>query len=166
MIKFALYAKSTKKTAPYGAVRDFIKLVLDDVTVSGSIPISLSEAEIERLINKELPWLYQEWNQAFQETWTIMSPAAFKTPEFKAARAIQLPPCVLGIKELVYNCLNTAQTTRSYTIKATASNQVAHCKKHVSAKSRRAVGTSPTIPRLPSTKQCRRSNSPSCLTAP
>lgn len=79
--------------------KDFIKLVLDDITVSGSIPISLSEAEIERLINKELPWLYQEWNQAFQETWTIMDPAAFQSKEFKAARAIQLPPCVLGIKE-------------------------------------------------------------------
>ena len=79
--------------------QDFIKFISDDLTASGSIPVSLNYNEISRIIDKELNWLYQEWNQSFEETWAIMSPHMFKTEEFKAARSIQLPKCVLGIKE-------------------------------------------------------------------
>jgi hypothetical protein len=79
--------------------KDFIKFISDDLTASGSIPVSLNDNEIERIIDKELAWLYQEWNQAFMETWCIMDPSAFNTIEFKNSRIVQLPKCVLGIKE-------------------------------------------------------------------
>ena len=79
--------------------KDFIQFISDDLTSSGSIPVSLNEKEISRIIDKELNWLWQEWNQAYEESWCVMHPAAFNTPEFKAARSIQLPKCVLGIKE-------------------------------------------------------------------
>lgn len=78
---------------------DFIKFISDDLTASGSIPVSLNDHEISRIIDKELNWLYQEWNQSSEQSWTIINPAAFRTEEFKAARSIQLPKCVLCIKE-------------------------------------------------------------------
>ncbi len=78
---------------------DFIKFISDDLTASGAIPVSLNDNEISRIIDKELNWLYQEWNQSFEETWCVINQHMFQTPEFKAARSIQLPSCVLGIKE-------------------------------------------------------------------
>lgn len=79
--------------------KDFIQLVSDDITASGSIPVSLNENEIIRIAKKEAEWFYHEWNEAFEETWTIIHPNMFRTRDFLSARSIQLPECVLGIKE-------------------------------------------------------------------
>lgn len=79
--------------------KDFISLVADDLTASGSIPVSLNEKEIIRIAKKEAEWIYHEWNEAFEETWTIVRPHLFALNDFKSNRTIQLPSCVLGIKE-------------------------------------------------------------------
>lgn len=78
---------------------EFIQFISDDLTASGSIPVSLNTKEIERIIDAEKEWVFREWRDSFEEKWTVLPPQTFKTQEFKASRTIQLPDCVLAIKE-------------------------------------------------------------------
>ena len=79
--------------------QEFVQFISDDLTASGSIPVNLNTKEIERIIDAEKEWVFREWRDSFEEKWTVLPPQTFNTPEFKASRTIQLPDCVLAIKE-------------------------------------------------------------------
>lgn len=80
--------------------QELIKLVVDDLTVSGSLKLSLNEDEISRIIDVEKNMAYRDWRDAVELKMAVMNPAAFRTKEFKQSRTIQLPECVWGIHEL------------------------------------------------------------------
>ena len=78
---------------------ELIDFVIDDLTVSGSLPISLKEGEIERIIEAEKKYVFREWRDTCELKYGIIPAEAFKTAEFKASRTLQLPDCVWGIDE-------------------------------------------------------------------
>ena len=80
--------------------QELIKLVVDDLTVSGSLKLSLNEDEISRIIDVEKNMAYRDWRDAVELKMAVMNPAVFRTKEFKESRTIQLPECVWGIHEL------------------------------------------------------------------
>ena len=79
--------------------QELIKLVTDDLTVSGSMNLSLNEDEIGRIIEVEKGMVHRDWRDTVDLKYAVMSPRAFRTPEFRASRTIQLPDCVYGIQE-------------------------------------------------------------------
>lgn len=79
---------------------EFIKAVDDEITASCSIPVSVPSKEIERILGKEVEWLYREYRHAHEDGWYVLDRKYFLTSEFKQTRTIQLPDCVLGIKML------------------------------------------------------------------
>lgn len=80
--------------------QELIKLIVDDLTVSGSLKLSLNEDEISRIIDVEKNMAYRDWRDAVELKMAVMSPAAFRTEEFKKSRTIQMSDCVWGIHEL------------------------------------------------------------------
>lgn len=80
--------------------QELIKLIVDDLTVSGSLKLSLNEDEISRIIDVEKNMAYRDWRDAVELKMAVMSPAAFRTEEFKKSRTIQMPDCVWGIHDL------------------------------------------------------------------
>jgi len=79
--------------------QELIDFISDDLTVSGSLKLDLNHKEIERIIDAEKKMAYRDWRDAVELKCAVMNPAAFRTPEYKSSRTIQLPECVYGIDE-------------------------------------------------------------------
>lgn len=80
--------------------QELIDFIVEDLTVGGQLQISLNTKEIERIIKAESEMVHRDWRDTVELKCAVMNPAAFRTPEFKASREIQLPDCVYGIDEL------------------------------------------------------------------
>lgn len=80
--------------------QELIKLVTDDLTVSGSLKLNLNEDEISRIIDVEKNMVYRDWRDTVELKMAVMNPAVFRTKEFKKSRTIHLPECVWGIHDL------------------------------------------------------------------
>lgn len=78
---------------------ELIDFISADLTVSGSLKLNLDRNEIARIIDAEKRMAHRDWRDAVELKCAIMNPSAFRTPEFKASRTIQLPDCVYGIDE-------------------------------------------------------------------
>lgn len=77
--------------------KEFLQWLKDEVTMSGSININLSDAEYKRITEKEIRMLYQLYPVAVKHQYCIIPRGYFYTPEFRKNRTIQFPNCVLGI---------------------------------------------------------------------
>lgn len=78
---------------------ELMKLISDDMTASGSIPIDLNEKEVSRIIDVEMKHAYMNWRDAVDLNYAVLFPEAFRTPDFRKSRTIQLPSCVYGVME-------------------------------------------------------------------
>lgn len=78
---------------------ELIKLVEDEITVSGQLKLNVSRDEIGRLIEMEKKYVYRDWPFTTELKHAVMHPGAFRTEEFRQSRTIQLPECVWGIQE-------------------------------------------------------------------
>lgn len=78
---------------------ELIDLVDQELSVSGKIKLSVSREEISRIIDMEKRYVYRDWPFTTELKCAVMSPAAFRTDEFRSSRTIQLPDCVWGIQE-------------------------------------------------------------------
>lgn len=78
---------------------DLVKFVVDELTVSGTLNISLNTDEIERIIEAEKKYVFREWRDTVELKYGIIKTDSFRTPEFRASRTIQMPSCVWGIRE-------------------------------------------------------------------
>ena len=77
--------------------KEMIQWLKNEVTMSGSINISLSDAEYERILDKEINMVYQLYPVAVKHQYCVIDKRQFYTPEFKANRTIQFPDCVLAV---------------------------------------------------------------------
>lgn len=77
--------------------KEMIQWLEDEVTMSGSLNISLPEKEYERIIDKELLMIYELYPEAIKYDYTIIDVRSFYTPEFRQNRKIQFPDCVLSV---------------------------------------------------------------------
>lgn len=78
---------------------ELIKLISDELTASGTIPLNLNEDEISRIIDFEKEMVHRDWRDTVELKYAIMNPSVFRTTEFRQSRTIQLPSCVYGIDE-------------------------------------------------------------------
>lgn len=79
--------------------QELVDFIVDDLTVSKTLKITLKENEIVRIINAEKKMAYRDWRDACELKIGVINPAVFRTPEFRQSRTIQLPDCVYGIDE-------------------------------------------------------------------
>lgn len=77
--------------------QEMIEWLDDEVTMSGSLNISLSEKEYSRVIDKETNMIYELYPEAIRYDYTIIDVNTFYTPEFRKNRSIQFPKCVLSV---------------------------------------------------------------------
>lgn len=75
-------------------LREFVK---DEITLSGTIEIKLTDKEIERIIDNETRQLYEIYRDALVEKYTIIPVEKFYTPEFRATRTLKFPSCVKSV---------------------------------------------------------------------
>lgn len=76
---------------------EFVQWLKDEVTMSGTIEISLSDKEYERLIDKETKMIYELYPEAVQYGYCVIHRSQFYTKEFRNNRIIQFPDCVLSV---------------------------------------------------------------------
>lgn len=74
-------------------------MVVDELTVSGSLKISINTNEVSRIIDMEKKYVFREWRDTVELKYGYIPVEAFRRPEFKASRSIQLPDCVWGVFE-------------------------------------------------------------------
>ena len=78
---------------------ELVKWVNDEVTMSGSIQLNITEAEINRVIDFATKQVYELYPDAVKDSCCIIPVRVFKSQEFKKTRTIQFPECVTSITE-------------------------------------------------------------------
>lgn len=76
---------------------EFLDWVKNDITISGALTINVPDKEIERIITKETKYLAEIYPDMIQDSYCILHPRIFHSPEFRANRTIQFPDCVKSI---------------------------------------------------------------------
>jgi len=83
------------------------KELIDEVnralTVSCALPYSPPDAEIDRIIDVEMRWLWREYRSLWQDKIYIINKRYYGTQEWINTRTFQMPECVVGIKKVVEN---------------------------------------------------------------
>lgn len=80
---------------------EFIQWLMDEVTMSGSLTVNITEKEINRIIDRELKTMYDMNPEATELAWLIIPMKKFYEPEFRKTRTIQFPDCVISITKFV-----------------------------------------------------------------
>lgn len=78
---------------------DFIQNIVDEITISGSLNVTVKTKEIERIIDNEKRNVFRNWRDTVELRYGIIPVTQFRTPEFRKSRTIQFPDCVWGIEE-------------------------------------------------------------------
>jgi len=78
--------------------QELISYVNGEITASCSIPFSLPDKEIERLIELESRWIFREYRDAVQNAYYVLDKSYYRTQEWRSTRTFQLPECVMAIK--------------------------------------------------------------------
>jgi hypothetical protein len=73
---------------------ELIRDINDEITFSGSLPYSLPEREIKRILTNDSRFFWDNWRHAVESRYLLLPTALFDTPQFKKHRQIQLPDCV------------------------------------------------------------------------
>jgi hypothetical protein len=77
--------------------KEMVKWLRDEVTMSGSISLELTDAEFNRVIDKETNMIYELYPEAINYDFVIIHRNVFYQPEFRKNRIIQFPECVLSV---------------------------------------------------------------------
>jgi hypothetical protein len=80
---------------------DLIEEIKGELTASCALPYSPPTKEIERIIDKEMRWLYREYRELLFDRIYVLSSRYFKTKEFADSRTFQMNPCTEGIKQVI-----------------------------------------------------------------
>jgi hypothetical protein len=78
--------------------QELINYVNGEITASCSIPFSIPEKELERIIDIEERYLFREYRDAVQDAWYVLDKSYFNTQEWTNTRTFQMPECVLAVK--------------------------------------------------------------------
>lgn len=80
---------------------ELVEEIKGELTASCSLPYSPSTKELERIIHKEMRWLYREYRELLYDRIYILNKRYYSTPEWKNTRTFQLNPCTEGVKKVV-----------------------------------------------------------------
>ena len=76
---------------------EMLDCLKDEVTMSGSLNVSITDKEYSRVIDKETNMIYELYPEAVRYEYCILPPAVFQAPAFRRTRTIQFPECVLSV---------------------------------------------------------------------
>lgn len=79
---------------------ELIEMVNDEITGSCSLPYSVPEREMERIINQALNWFYVNYGPSVETQYYVITKDWFQTSEFKSTRTLLLPDCVVSVFEI------------------------------------------------------------------
>lgn len=79
---------------------EFIQRITGELTASGALPYSSSSPEIERIIDKEMRWLYREYRELLYDRIYIINKKYYQTQEWRDTRTFQMNNCTEGIKKV------------------------------------------------------------------
>jgi len=79
---------------------ELVAEIKGELTSTGALPYSLNTAEIERIIDKEMRWLFREYRVLLQDRIYIINKKYYQTQEWKNSRTFQMNPCTEGIKQV------------------------------------------------------------------
>jgi hypothetical protein len=74
-----------------------VQWLKDEVTMSGTINITINDKEYSRIIDRELRTLYELYTVASEHSYCVIPVYVFASPEFRQKRFIQFPDCVLSV---------------------------------------------------------------------
>jgi len=77
---------------------ELVKEVQDALTSTCALPYSPPDAEIKRIIDVEMKWLYREYRDLWQDQIYVLNKRYYGTDEWRNTRTFQLPECVVGLK--------------------------------------------------------------------
>ena len=77
---------------------ELVEEVINELTASCALPYSPPRREIERIIKKEMRWLYREYRELIYDRIYILDKKYYGTPEWKNSRTFQMNDCTEGIK--------------------------------------------------------------------
>lgn len=80
--------------------QELVDQVSRELDVSFALPSQLQPSEIERIIDQVSIFFYENYREAVETQYFIMKASEFNSPEFKANRTIQMPPCVVSVYEV------------------------------------------------------------------
>ena len=82
---------------------ELVAEVQNELTASCALPYSPPDAEIERIIDLQMRWLFREYRELIYDRVYIVPKTIWQTKEFKDSRIIQFNKCTEGVKEVVEN---------------------------------------------------------------
>jgi len=74
--------------------RELITDIQNEITFSGALPYSLPELEINRILENDANYFYDNSRYAVESRYLLLPADLFANPTFKKFRQIQLPDCV------------------------------------------------------------------------
>jgi len=77
---------------------ELINLVNGEITASCSIPFSVPDKELERIISLEERYIFREYRDAVQQAYYVLDKKYYYTDEWKSTRTFQMPDCVMSIR--------------------------------------------------------------------
>lgn len=80
--------------------QELVEQVQAELDVSFALPSQLQPSEIERIIDQSSVWFYENYQEAVEMQYYIMSLSQFSLPEFTKTRTIQMPDCVVSVFEV------------------------------------------------------------------
>lgn len=75
-------------------------MVNDEITGSCSLPYSVPEREMERIIKQAANWFYVNYEPAVENQFFVVTKDWFKQEDFRKTRSILLPDCVVSVHEV------------------------------------------------------------------
>lgn len=75
-------------------------MVNNEITGSCSLPYSVPEREMERIITQALNWFYVNYGASVEMQYYVIPKQWWYDPEFKKTRSVLLPDCVITVTEV------------------------------------------------------------------
>ena len=79
---------------------DLVQQVNRELDSSFALPIQIQPEEIERLIDQEKVWFYENYRDAVETQYYIIKLDQFASQDFRANRTILMPDCVVSVFEV------------------------------------------------------------------
>lgn len=76
---------------------EFKQWLKEEITLDGALSIDIPDNTYERIIDRELKYMYEVNPDAQMESFFVIPRQVFMAPEFRQNRSIQFPECVLSV---------------------------------------------------------------------
>ena len=80
---------------------EFIEWLKSEITMSGTINLSLPDKEYNRIIDRELNMIYELYLESVKYDKCVIPRDVFYSEEFRKNRCIKFPDCVLSVVQFM-----------------------------------------------------------------